>query len=582
VRLSGGEGPPPAARDLGELLVRAEGHGSGVTFVSEQEEERFLAWSEVGARARRVAASLEALGLRPGERVALVERTGPAFLDAFFGTLAAGAVPVPLYPPLRLGRMKEYLASTAAMVHAVRARLILASGAVRRLLGEVLASARPELGCLPVDELARGTRKVMKEARPDDLALIQFSSGSTAFPKPVALTHRNVLAQLATLLELLAPTPEDRLVSWLPLYHDMGLTGCLLGALAYPGPLVLIAPEHFLARPAIWLRALSRHRGTISAAPSFAYAYTAERVRDRELEGVDLSRWRAALDGAEPVSAEAVRRFAARFAPQGFRAEALRPVYGLAEATLAVTFTTQGAPFRSQRIDPVALASRGEVLDGRREVVSVGVPVPGVEVELRGQDGESVAERRLGRVFVRGGSVMSGYYGQEEATRNALRQGWLDTGDLGFVRDGELYLYGRAKDVVVVRGANHAPQDLEAPLEEVRGLRRGCAVAVGFEPEGASEELLVLAERRKGAGDDTSLAEAAKKAILEHTGVRAHTVVLLDPGTLPRTSSGKLRRREALRRYLGGELSAPPPARAMTVMLALARSALGYARTRWR
>jgi acyl-CoA synthetase (AMP-forming)/AMP-acid ligase II len=429
-----------------------------------------------------------------------------------------------------------------------------------------------------VEELGRARGGRTRDVDPGDLALVQFSSGSTVDPKPVALSHANLVAQTATILELVRPTPEDKLVSWLPLYHDMGLIGCLLGAAGYPGPLVLIPPEHFLARPALWPRTMARHRGTISAAPSFAYAYAAERVRDDDLRGLDLSRWRIALDGAEPVAAGAMRRFGARFAPFGFDPRALTPVYGLSEASLAVSFAPRGRPWRSLGVDPVALAVRGFVEDGRREVVSVGVPVPGVEIEVRSTSGEVLPERRLGAVFVRGPSVMQGYLGQPEATARALREGWLDTGDLGFLEGGELFVHGRAKDLVIVRGANHAPDELEAPLELVAGIRRGCAVAVGFEPEGCGEELLVLAERAGDAEPDELVEEAARRAVLERTGVRAHTIVLLPAGTLPRTSSGKMRRGEALRRFLSGELAPPRRVTALGVMAAMARSAFAYAR----
>ncbi len=576
-------GPPQqAARapDVNALLALAAAHPSGVTFVDLREREIHLRWAEVAARARRLAASLEAMGVRRGDRVAIVLRTEPAFLDAFFGTLLAGAVPVPLYPPVRLGRMEEYLAGTARMVQASGARLVLSNGAVRRLLGEVVARARPELGCRSVDRIEPVGRELSREVDPGDLALVQFSSGSTVEPKPVALTHASLVAQTAVLQQLVHPTPEDKLVSWLPLYHDMGLIGCLLGAASYPGPLVLIPPEHFLARPALWLRALARHRGTISAAPSFAYAYAAQRVRDEDLEGLDLSRWRIALDGAEPVAVAVLDRFAARFARFGFGGRALMPVYGLSEAALAVTFTPPRDTLRSRRLDPVALASRGEIEEGRREVASVGTPVPGVEVEVRGPAGGALPERRLGRIFVRGPSVMQGYLGQPEATARALRDGWLDTGDLGFVDGGELYVHGRAKDVVILRGANHAPDELEAPLEAVAGIRTGCAVAVGFQPEDAGEELLLLAERAGPSSEDVAVKEAARRAVLERTGVRPHTVVLLPQGALPRTSSGKMRRGEALRRYLAGELAPPRQVTALGMAREMGRSALAYARAR--
>ncbi len=580
MRLRGPPQPAPRAPDVNTLLAQAAGHPSGVTFLDLRERESHLSWEQILGRARRVAASLQAMGIRPGDRVAIVLRTEPAFLDALFGTLLAGAVAVPLYPPVRLGRMEEYLAATSRMVRVAGARLVLAEGAVRRLLGVVLARARPALGCHAVNGLERAGKEFRVDVAPGDLALVQFSSGSTVDPKPVALSHANLVAQTAAILEVIRPTAEDRLVSWLPLYHDMGLIGCLLGAASYPGPLVLIPPENFLARPALWPRAMARHRGTISAAPSFAYAYAAQRVRDSDLEGLDLSPWRIALDGAEPVAAEALRRFAARFAPFGFDARALTPVYGLSEAALAVSFAPVGRPWRSWSVDPIALAARGVVEGGRREVVSVGAPVPGVEIEVRDASGEALSERRLGRVFVRGASVMQGYFGQPEATSRVLREGWLDTGDLGFVDGGELYLHGRAKDLVIVRGTNHAPDDLEAPLEGVAGIRRGCAVALGFEPEGGGEELLLLAERTGPVEEDAAVVEAGRRAVLERTGVRPHTVVLLPAGTLPRTSSGKMRRSEALRRFLAGELAPPRPVTALGMLAVMARSTLAYARER--
>ena len=578
-RLDGPAAPPPTSRTVNGLLARAAGSPSGVTFLDLRERETFLSWGEVRDRAARAAARLASWGVREGDRVAIVLRTEPAFLDAFFGVLLAGAVPVPLYPPVRLGRMDEYVASTARMLEIAGARAIVSGGAVRRLLGEVALRARPALGVRDAEHLAGPGPSLARRVHEDALGLVQFSSGSTVAPKPVALTHRALTVHVATLVALLEPGPEDRLVSWLPLYHDMGLIGGLLGALAYPGPATLLPPEHFLARPALWLRALARQRGTIAAAPSFAYAYAAARVRDEELAGLDLSSWRVALDGAEPVSAEVARRFCERFARHGFRREALLPVYGLSEAALAVTFTGGGGPFRTARLDPVALA-RGEVRDGAREVVSVGVPVPGVAVEVRDDAGRTLPEERLGRIWVRGPSIMVGYLDDEAATARAIVDGWLDTGDLGFVREGELFVHGRAKDVIVVRGANHAPDEVEAALAGIPAVRPGCAAALGFDPDGTGEELLVLAERAPGVVDDAAAEEAIRRAVTERTGLAPHTVRLVAPGTLPRTSSGKLRRQEALRRFLAGTLSPPRRVSAVRVARELARSAVAYARVR--
>lgn len=582
--------PPPRHPTASAALEAAAAHPSGVTFVDLREREVRVAWSEVAWRARRAAAALADAGVRPGDRVAVVLRTEPLFLDAFFGVLAAGGVPVPLYPPVRLGRLAEWIAATARMIDVSGARLVVSGGASRRLLGEVVARARPELGWLAAGDLVRGRQdpsgglaeRVPEERVPDDLALVQFSSGSTMDPKPVALTHRALGAQVASLTALVRPTSADVLVSWLPLYHDMGLIGCLLGAVSYPGPLVLVPPEHFLARPALWLRAISRHRGTISAAPSFAFGYCADRIRDEEVAGCDLGCWRVALDGAEPVSAPVLRRFAGRFARQGLDPRGLMPVYGLSEAALAVTFSPPRSPPRTASVDPRRLAEDGAVAPGGREIASVGVPVPGVEVEIRGRDGAGLPEGRLGRIFVRSPSMMREYLGQPEATAEALAGGWLDTGDLGFALGGELYVHGRAKDAVMVRGANRAPEEFEACLDGIEGLRPGCAVAIGHTGDDGEEGLVLLAERARSAdpGRDAAVVEAARRAVTERTGVAPGEVRLLPPGTLPRTSSGKLRRGEARRRLAAGTLSPPRVVGALGLAIHAARSALALGRVR--
>ena len=582
--LRGPPAPPARHPTLAHALARASSHPSGVTFVDLNERETWLSWSEVRGRAERAAAAFAAMGVRHGDRIAIVLRTEPAFLDAFFGAWLAGAVPVPLYPPVRLGRMDEYGAATGRMLAVSGARLVVSGGGTRRLLGAAVERARPELGCRDAGELAGIPARISRDVAPEALGLVQFSSGSTVDPKPVALTHAALAAQADALVAATAPGPADVLVSWLPLYHDMGLIGALLGAMCYPGPLVLLPPEHFLARPALWLRAIARHRGTISAAPSFAYAYAAARVRDEDLEGHSLAPWRLALDGAEPVSGDAMRRFAERFGRHGFDGGALVPVYGLAEAALAVTFARPGRPLEGRRIDPVRLATDGVVAPGSREVVSVGAPLPGVEVELRDADGASAGEGRLARIFVRGPSLLREILGDPVATAEALRGGWLDTGDLGFAQGGELFVHGRAKDLVVVRGANRAPDEFEAALAGLAGLRPGCAVALGFVPPGGDgEALLVLAERRAEDGaSDAAVEAAARRAILDRTGVAPHTLVLLDPGTLPRTSSGKLRRQEALRRFQAGALAPPRAVSPLRLVLEAARSHLAFRRARRR
>jgi fatty-acyl-CoA synthase len=575
--------PPVKYATVTEMLAATARTEFGLTFVDAAERETVVPWAEVYRRARCTAAGLRRLGVAEGERVAILLPTSPGFMDAFFGTLLAGAVPVPLYPPVRLGRLEEYHRSTARMLEVTGAAVVLTDLKVKLLLGASVEAARPRLGCRTVDEVSRGDDALAVAVRPEALGLIQFSSGSTVEPKPVALTHAALMAQVAA-LEAASPLPPGTPpvgVSWLPLYHDMGLIGCLLTALYYPGNLVLIPPELFLGRPGLWLRALSRHKGFISPAPNFAYGLCLKRVKDEELKGVDLSWWKHALNGAEPVSLETLRRFTERFERHGFSPAALRPVYGLSETSLAVTFPPGGRGPRALSVDAGVLAREGRAVEGSRAVVSVGSPVAGFEVEVRDEQGQAVPERRVGRVFARGPSVMAGYFGDAEATARALsKDGWLDTGDLGFVADGELYLTGRAKDLVIIRGANHAPQTFEECLQGVEGVRVGCAAALGFTPEGSEDEaLLILAERAGTEADDAAVEERVRAAVVASTGIRPHTVRMLAPGTLPRTSSGKLRRAEALRRYLSGELTPPKKVGAVGLAVEMAKSALAFVRT---
>ncbi|MEZ4217471.1 MAG: fatty acyl-AMP ligase [Myxococcota bacterium] len=577
---------------LASRLEEAAGLGGAITFVDARERETKLSHAELAERARRAAAGLAARGVEPGDRVAIVAATSPEFFDGFFGAVLAGAVPVPLYPPVRLGRLDEYHERTAAMLDAARVRLVLADSRTQRVLGRTIERARPELGCEGLASL-RAFRGLARELDPDALGFIQFSSGTTQAPKPVALTHRQILANVAAIGDAVRTVhPEvDGFVhsaaSWLPLYHDMGLVGGIFTSLFHGCDLALIPPEHFIARPALWLRAISRHRATISPAPNFAYALCAERVRDDELEGVDLSSWRVAMNGAEPVTPAVLDRFVERFAAYGLREEALTPVYGLAEATLAVTFSALDRRFAVHRFDARALQRDGRAVAseaaGATSIVSLGPPLPGFAIEIADERGRALSAGEVGRVRVRGPSIMEGYDGRPEATAAALRDGWLDTGDVGFLWNGELHLHGRAKDLIVVRGRNHAPQDIERALDDLPGVRAGCSAAVGaLADDGSGEELWLLVERAHDASPDgdTGIEIAARRRALEVSGLVAGRVVVLAPGTLPRTSSGKIRRAEALRLYRGGELAPPGKVSLPRLALEMARSLRAFARAR--
>lgn len=550
----------------------------GLRFLDRQERPTWLSWPTLLDRARRAAGALAAQGVRPGERVAIVLPTSPLFLDAFFGCQVLGAVPVPLYPPVRLGRLGEYFDRTAAMLGKVQAVGIVADAAVRRILGQVVARHRCPLGVLAAEGLCQGPESDGSPRRADDLAMVQFSSGTTVDPKPVGLSHRQVIANAEAIMDFL-PDGDGTAsvgVSWLPLYHDMGLIGCIVPAVHRAGPLTLIPPEVFLLRPGIWLRAISRYRATVSPAPDFAYGLCLDRVGDAELEGCDLSSWRLALDGAEPVSPARLRRFVQRFARWGLRAEAVTPVYGLSEAALAVTFGAPDRPFTSLRLEREALAlGRTVELAAEAparspvEICSVGLPLRGFGLEIRDAEGAVLPEDRVGRVFVRGPSLMMGYLDREP---QPIVDGWLDTGDLGFLHAGELYISGREKDLVILRGRNHNPQDLERALDGLEGVRTGCSIAAGMvDDEG--ERLVLFVEVK---APEPGLAEACRQAVLAHSGLDPSLVVLLDPGTLPRTSSGKLRRAEAVRLWQAGRLLPPERVTPWLVAGALAKSAMGY------
>lgn len=570
-----------SARTLIDLVASAaRTEAWGLRLVDTREQESFYPWTRVIARAQQVAGGLSEIGIRRGDAVAIVFPTAIEFFDAFFGTLLAGGIPVPIYPPVRLGRLSEYERRTGRMLHSVGAAVLLSQSRLLRVIEAATDIYRPPLGCLQLSGLPDGVC-APPTPDPDDLSLIQFSSGTTMDPKPVALSHRSLVAQ-ARLLNGYWRDGEGvrhRGVSWLPLYHDMGLIGCVLTALERSADLTLIPPELFVARPAIWLRTISKVGGTVSPAPNFAYGLCVDKIRDSELDGVDLSCWKVALNGAEAVSPSVIRSFSRRFARWGFDSTAMTPVYGLSEAALAVTFSDPSKPPKAVGFSRELLMERsiGKSEEGGVELVSVGKPVPGFTVRVLDPDDRVCEEGEVGRVVVRGPSLMDGYFGRPEDSSTALRNGWLETGDLGFWHCGELYLTGRAKDVLILRGRNHSPEEIEEATGSVAAVRTGCVVAVSQLCEGgASEQLWVFVEARKWVRKSRykELKSACSRAIIGATGIRPDQVVVVQPGAIPRTSSGKLRRQEALRRHLQGCLAPPRGNVRLVVMSRILRSHL--------
>jgi fatty-acyl-CoA synthase len=542
---------------LGSALLAAAKSEHSVGFWSGKGDPVEHRYSALAERACDVAAGLRRAGVQQGDRVALVLSTSPQFYHAFFGCIFAGAVPCAMYPPVRLGRIEEWKQRTADQLRAVQAVAVLTEPRLRPLLGEPVAAAAPPLGCRLVDHVACAVASFTPTTQhADDLAAIQFSSGSTGAPKPVALTHANIIGNARSIISQLPGNLEDHSgFSWLPLYHDMGLVGCLVVAVLAPGSLTLLAPERFVAKPQLWLEGLARSGATISVAPNFAYALAVERTPKEVVDRLDLSRWSVALCGAEPVQKRTLDAFAEHFAGAGFNPVALTPVYGLSEVTLAVAFGAIDRPATGASFCRNALGE-GRAVERRDGlyIPSVGKALPGHEVRIQ-CTGRDSAEAVVGNVLVRGVGVMAGYFDRPDATADVLREGWLDTGDLGFFWGGELYLCGRSKDIIIVRGRNVDPADIESVVDTVAGVRRGCVAAVPVEDfEAGTEAVGILLEARQYR---PGLIDDVRRAVRAQVRLDPLFVKVLEKGSLPRTSSGKIRRQEALKRWQMDELDAP-------------------------
>ena len=544
----------------------------------ENGEMRPITYSDLLSEGSAVAAALQQrAGLRSGDRVALMLPTAPDFFPAFFGAVLAGAVPVPLYPPWRPDRIEEYAQRQAKIIADSGARVLVTFEEVGRL-ARLLGSQVPGLeSVVTLDSLGKASGTVVR-ALPRDVAFIQYTSGSTGDPKGVVLTHSNLIANIRAIAEALKIDSRDVGVSWLPLYHDMGLIGAWLSCLYLGVPMVILSPQAFLTRPERWLWAIHRYRATLSAAPNFAYELCMRRVDERNLEGLDLSCLRATLNGAEPVQPETLEGFSRRFQPYGFRADALMPVYGLAESTLAVTIPPLNRRPLLDAIDRGTLeeTGRAEPASGLSvnplTFVSAGRPLPGHQVRIVGSGGGPLADRVQGHIQCRGPSVMQGYFGRAEATAEVLQDGWLKTGDLGYLAAGELFVTGRVKDIIIQGGRNIYPQELEHIAGDVEGVRRGCVAAFGISGRGvAGERLVLVAETRRTEPEEKEKLTAAIRDRMDaQLGIPLDEVVLVPPQSVPKTSSGKIRRDNCRRLYLQGKLHSPSSA----VWVQVARLAL--------
>jgi fatty-acyl-CoA synthase len=562
---------------------------TGARFVRRTGAAEFYPYRDILTSAQAAAAALQKRGIKRGDRVALILPTSRAFLDAFLGCQLAGAVPAALYPPFRLGKLDEYFARTRGMLTKIGARALITDARVGKLLGPVTSGVACLESAIDTTDLD-GDRAEWRspDVQPDDPAFLQFSSGSTREPKAVIMTHRSLIANLEMMASAFRAIPdadpENGAVCWLPLYHDMGLVGCMLNGVYYPGTVTYISPEDFIVQPSLWLKTISRYKAIVSPAPHFAYRLCHAKIRDQEMEGVDLSSWKLALNGAEPIEIEGMRLFQERFSKWGFKPQAMTPVYGLAEAGLAVTFSDLGTPPLITEFDRELLATSNTAAPGHgRPLTSVGKRLPGLDVQIWDDNDQVVGDNLVGKIVVRGASITSGFYNDPELTRAAIRDGWLDTGDLGFFHQENLYIAGRAKDLIIIRGRNYAPQEIEDLLFGLPGLRTGCAVAVSATAGSEGEQLIILAEKDlRVPVPESDLASTITERIVAGLSLRPYLVQVLEPGTLPRTSSGKFRRGDALRMFLAGELVPPEKVTALKLFVELGKSQIAWGRFRLR
>lgn len=525
-----------------------------------------ISYSELDARSRAVARGLRAGGLAPGDRVAIMLPTCTAFFSAFMGTLLAGGIAVPVYPPSSRAGLDEHVRRQAAILANAGASVLITvpeAMVIGRALRARVSSLR--LVTTEPDLRTESGSGPLPAVEPGSLALLQYTSGSTGDPKGVMLTHAHLLANIAAMGAAADAGPADVFVSWLPLYHDMGLIGAWLAGLRFSFPLVVMSPLAFLSRPARWLQAISRYRGTLSAAPNFGFELCTRQVPAAELEDLDLSCWRLAFDGSEAVSAETLRRFAARFAVCGLRPQTLAPAYGLAEAGVGVTFPPLGRAPRTEVIDREVLARTGRAASARAsdpaplEVVSCGRALPDYRLRIADSAGRTLAERREGLVEFTGPSATPGYYRNEAATTALHHDGWTATGDLGYLADGELYLTGRTKDIIIRRGRNLHPDQAEEAIGRLPGTEPGGVAVFGCpDPQAGTERLVVAAETRlTDVGTRGRLRDQIARLAAELLDGAPDDVLLAAPGSLPRTSSGKIRRTAAADVYRVGTLGQP-------------------------
>jgi fatty-acyl-CoA synthase len=547
---------------IGEALDYAATGRRGLNFHDARGTlTRAYAFSELREDALLAARRFIALGIKPGDRIALVAETGVEFASAFFGAVYAGAWPVPLPLPTSFGGRDAYVDQLGVQLKSCAAALFLYPPELSDFSHQAGTGAGVDSRSWDTLDAIEPAQGDLPGASPDDIAYLQYSSGSTRFPHGVAVTHHALLDNLHSHGVGLSVVDTDRVISWLPWYHDMGLVGCLLSPIAMQMSVDYLKTEDFARRPLAWLDMVTRNPGTsLSYSPTFGYDICSRRMssQTRAEDRFDLSRWRIAGNGADMIRPDVMQAFVDCFDAAGFKASAFCPSYGLAEATLAVSLMPAGEGIRLELVEESELS--GGVPDKQRPrryraVVNCGKPVTGMEVEIRGSGGEILPDRGIGKVYVRGASVMHSYFRDEESTKAALsRDGWLDTGDMGYMSKGYIFIVGRAKDMIIINGRNHWPQDIEWAVEQLPGFKSGDIAAFAITGPSGEETPAVLVHCRISDNEERGrLRDEIRERVRAITGITP-VVELVPPRTLPRTSSGKLSRTKARNLYLSGEI----------------------------
>lgn len=526
-------------------------------------QEEVITYGQLIEQAQILARGLAELGIERGDTVAIMLPTCANFFYAFFGVQLAGGIPIPIYPPFRPNRITEYAMRESHILNNAQTRVLITFERAEGLSNLLRTFIKSLKTVTTVDQLMQSSSSLPKVTiKEDGPAMIQYTSGSTSTPKGVLLNHANLLANIRAYGQAINVQPNDCVVSWLPLYHDMGLIGAWLGSFYYGLPATIMSPLTFLARPERWLWAIHYHRATVSAGPNFAYELCVSKIHEADIEGLDLSHWRLAFNGAEAINPKTLQRFIEKFEPYGFKAESLYPVYGLAESSVALTFPTiaqkpridailRGPLENNNQAEPANLQTQDRI-----EFVSCGKPLPGHEIRIVDTSNQPLPERHVGNLQFRGPSAMQGYFRNPKATEAVYHDGWWDTGDSGYIADGDLFITGRIKDIIIKAGRNLHPEEIEEITTQVKGIRKGCVAVFGVsDTQRGTEKLVIAAEtaERNSARKQDIINEVTEK-VTTAIGIPPDEVVLVPPKTIPKTSSGKLRRSSCKNEYVAGKI----------------------------